>query len=52
MAKLKTSSRGKDSRMPLHQFVATGGKPKDFESSKGLNKNTVPGYTEKGEKYK
>jgi len=30
--------------IPLHQFIATGGKPKDFKGCKGVNKDTVPGY--------
>lgn len=27
----------------LHQFIATGGKPKDYKGSKGINSSTVPG---------
>lgn len=34
----------------LHMFIATGGKPEDYEGTKGMNKDTVPGYTEEGEK--
>jgi hypothetical protein len=29
--------------LPLHQFIAKGGKPKDFKGTKGLNPKTVPG---------
>ena len=36
MAKLKNSKPRE--KMPLHQFIATGGKPKDF---KGAVKNAV-----------
>lgn len=50
--KLKIQSKGARSGMPLHQFIATGGKPKDYESCKGVNSKTIPGYKEKGEKSK
>lgn len=33
--------------MPLHQFVATGGKPKDYQGTKGLNSSTCPGLKTK-----
>mgnify|MGYP006935477833 CR=1 FL=1 len=33
--------------MPLHQFVALGGKPKDYKSSPALNSRTVPKLKEK-----
>jgi len=36
--------------MSLHQWIATGGKPADYEACKGLNSKTVNGYKEKGEK--
>ncbi len=31
--------------MTLHHWIASGGKPEDYESCKGLNSNTVTGYT-------
>jgi hypothetical protein len=31
----------------LHHFIATGGKPKDFQGCQGVNSETVPGYREK-----
>lgn len=49
MPKLKTQSKGKKEGMPLHQFIATGGKPKDYEGAKGVDSTTIPGYKEKGE---
>jgi hypothetical protein len=39
------SSKG----LPLHQFIATGGKPSQFEGCKGVSSETVPGY-KKGRK--
>lgn len=27
--------------MPLHQFIAKGGKPKDYVGSQGINASTV-----------
>lgn len=36
MRKPKTTEK-----MPLHQFIATGGKPKDFVSCKGVSSETV-----------
>jgi len=39
MAKKEIKKEG----LPLHQFIALGGKPKDFKGSKGINKATVPG---------
>lgn len=30
----------------LHAFIATGGKPEDYEGTKGLNSETVPNYKE------
>lgn len=41
------SSKG----LPLHQFIATGGKPKDFESCKGVSKATITNIPDKGKKY-
>lgn len=36
----------------LHHYVATGGKPKDYEGTKGLNNDTVPNIpSESSEEY-
>lgn len=35
-------------KMSLHHFIATGGKPKDFEGCQGVSDKTVTGY--KGKK--
>lgn len=48
--KLKQQSKGARKGMPLHQFVATGGKPQDYEGCKGVTKETVPGYKGKRSK--
>lgn len=38
--------------MSLHKFIATGGKPKDFQPCKGVSDATVPGWKgKKGENY-
>lgn len=34
-------------KLPLHKFIATGGKPKDFPKNPALNANTVPGLKKK-----
>ena len=31
----------------LHKFIASGGLPKDYISSKGINSSTVPGLKDK-----
>lgn len=41
MAEKKKISKG------LHKFVASGGKPKDYKGSTGINEKTVPGITSK-----
>lgn len=28
----------------LHKFIATGGKPKDYEGCQGVSSKTVPGW--------
>lgn len=52
MPKLKTSKKGQKPGMPLHKFIATGGKPKDCEGAKGVDSTTIPGYKERGESSK
>jgi hypothetical protein len=42
MKKPKTTEK-----MPLHQFIATGGDVSKFRGSKGINKNTVPNVKSK-----
>lgn len=29
--------------MGLHQWIAAGGKPKDYQGTKGINANTING---------
>lgn len=41
MAKLKNSSPKQG--MSLHHFIATGGKPKNYQGSKGIDSKTVNG---------
>lgn len=31
----------------LHKFIATGGKPKDYKGSQGVNEKTVPNISKK-----
>lgn len=41
MATLKTKKRVPAAGVDLHKWIATGGKPKDFVGSKGINSSTV-----------
>lgn len=41
MAIKKTIAKG------LHKFVATGGKPKNYKGSTGVNEKTVPNIKKK-----
>lgn len=41
MNKNKKESKAKEG-MPLHQFIATGGKPKDYKGTKGVSNETIP----------
>lgn len=40
---MHTKAKANKVGMPLHQFIATGNKPKDFKGCKGVNANTIPG---------
>ena len=40
MAKQSLKSKPKQGQ-PLHQYIALGGNPKDYQGSKGVNSETV-----------
>lgn len=44
--KLKTASKVGQG-VPLHQWIAVGNSPKDYETCKGVNEKTLPGYKKK-----